>query len=585
MSSIGDDTDVEVQTRDAASGSEYEDEDDAKRQEADDSGDTESEREGRFHGPDSSWRFYTKEDRAIATSLDQAENNDLSAHLYNAHAWKRALRDVERMREALPWHSKNRWIKPDDTGRLSFLPPASWTAWPLRPEDVPRSQEQWGIPATDPADEADTFANRDPWRPGLHLHNELKAAFLCRAKDGFREREQAFAVQKQKLAKGTLSKTRFSTRSKSSHSDGEYNEDSDESNEDQLRQENLKEDENDTEMAAESVSGFRARSEEHVPYFLLDDERAGSILEPTIQHITAKFDDLLIGLHKSQLGHRQDRSRSRGSSTGPRLRSKSRERPRSVASVPAKRKRVVSGLKDEEVAPASESPEFETEVRAGMDPQHGSRRRMPAPRDWSEVLGIAAIVGWDQEILDRAARRCAAMFGETMTIRMMPETSFGNARDQVVEYVPDMVPPIDESSWEGMEPEKDSEEEPQGQPNLACPDKTCRRQSEPYASAWRLREHLKRKHLFTEQQINRLVPRPSTPASRTTITKTDRYPAGEEEDAASSEDVVIGNDQDVAAVRLDGFLQPIDIRLHRSKDKQPRKRSTSRPRADYTSAE
>nr|GFD54542.1 hypothetical protein [Tanacetum cinerariifolium] len=40
----------------------------------------EEEWEGRFHGPDSSWRFYTEAERSLASSLDQVENNDLSAH-------------------------------------------------------------------------------------------------------------------------------------------------------------------------------------------------------------------------------------------------------------------------------------------------------------------------------------------------------------------------------------------------------------------------------------------------------------------------------------------------------------------------
>lgn len=206
---------------------------------------------------------------------------------------------------------------------------------------------------------------------------------------------------------------------------------------------------------------------------------------------------------------------------------------------------------------------------------------MPAPRDWSEVLGIAAMVGWDQDVLDRAARRCAATFGESMTMRIMPETSFGNPRDQTVEYVPDMTPPIDDSSAEYNLDSEDENEEP---PGLACPEESCRRHSEPYESAWRLREHLKKKHKLSKDEVDRLVPRVSAPTLQTRVK--DRGEASAEEDEVAEDDpVALEGDQETGAVRLDGFLKPINIRLHRAKDKQPRKRSASRRRVEDTSAE
>ncbi|KAK4507558.1 hypothetical protein PRZ48_001293 [Zasmidium cellare] len=542
MSSIGDDAEAEVQDeiRDASSGSDYEDE--AKPQDEDYDEDSESEREGRFHGPDSSWRFYTKEERAIVSSLDQAENNDLSAHLYNAHVWKQGLRDVERMRDCLPWHGKHRWIQPEDNGKLPFLPPAAWTAWPLRPEDVPRSQEQWGIPAVDPDVEASTFTKAEPWRPGLHLQEELKAIFLRRAKESFRERERADAVKKQDVAHASGSKTPVSFKSRPRHSGSEQTDDGDESDEDEIDQQKVKKensDDDDVDMESvndqESVSDQEIDDVEYLPSFLLDDDQASSILEPTVHHIIAKFNDLLIGLHKSRLGHHQDRSRSRGSSAGSRLHSKSRERPRSAASVPAKRKRAASDIKVEDAMSESEDAESESDedMRTGRDPQPGGRRRMLAPRDWSEVLGIAAMVGWDQDILDRAARRCAATFGESMTMRVMPETSFGNTRDQVVEYVPIMIPPIDESASDDNDMESD--EESKEPPSLACREPSCRRHSKPFGSTWRLREHLKRKHKFSKEQIDRVAPRLSAPTSRTRAIKTEPTSDAEEEEEEEEE--------------------------------------------------
>jgi len=48
-----------------------------------------------FRGPPSTWRSLTEEDRAINTSLVQQRNEDLSIHLYNAHALKRRVREAK----------------------------------------------------------------------------------------------------------------------------------------------------------------------------------------------------------------------------------------------------------------------------------------------------------------------------------------------------------------------------------------------------------------------------------------------------------------------------------------------------------
>jgi len=40
-------------------------------------------------------------------------------------------------------------------------------------------------------------------------------------------------------------------------------------------------------------------------------------------------------------------------------------------------------------------------------------------RDWSDVLGVAAMQGWDRAVVDAAAGRCAALFGEGMDFRVV----------------------------------------------------------------------------------------------------------------------------------------------------------------------
>ena len=47
------------------------------------------------------------------------------------------------------------------------------------------------------------------------------------------------------------------------------------------------------------------------------------------------------------------------------------------------------------------------------------RQRKLGLRDWGEVLGVAAMVGWDREVIDKAVSRCAKLFGEGIDFRML----------------------------------------------------------------------------------------------------------------------------------------------------------------------
>lgn len=61
-------------------------------------------------------------------------------------------------------------------------------------------------------------------------------------------------------------------------------------------------------------------------------------------------------------------------------------------------------------------------------------------RDWKDVLGAAALAGFPREALDRAARRCADLFGGSMELHTMNETLLhDDDRDQRVQYHPGMA--------------------------------------------------------------------------------------------------------------------------------------------------
>jgi len=67
---------------------------------------SESDRPNRFKGPRSTWRMLTADERLVSTSMTQLRDQDLSIHLYNAHAMKRRHYDIESASKLKPWANK-----------------------------------------------------------------------------------------------------------------------------------------------------------------------------------------------------------------------------------------------------------------------------------------------------------------------------------------------------------------------------------------------------------------------------------------------------------------------------------------------
>jgi len=82
-----------------------------------------------------------------------------------------------------------------------------------------------------------------------------------------------------------------------------------------------------------------------------------------------------------------------------------------------------------------------------------SRKAKVRPRDWREILGAAALAGFPAPVLDRAARRCADLFGQSFVLHTLPE---GPSTDhQTKRYDPGIItagippPLLDDDNSEG----------------------------------------------------------------------------------------------------------------------------------------
>lgn len=500
---------------------------------------TDGQRPGRFYGPDSSWRWYTEDERALTASLQQDENNDLSLALFNVHALRARAHDLGNVSSVRPWHTKGRWIQADREGNIPFQPPPQWAAWPLKPELVPRTREVWGKSAPHPEQESESYSKSEAWKPSLNLQEELKALFLRQAKRRFDQREQ----EEDSEPASQSGRSALSHRSSSSADD-----------------EQVSTDDERTKTFPHGASSPTASSS--TPLFMADDDLIDTILQPTVRHVISSQHKLLAALHESRRGHRLDPSLTTRAKRNEPAVAELKARPAPNAGPVRKRKRVVSDV----IAPQATTKQDLDRVETVSDHTRKARGqyvRLPGQRDWSEVLGIAAMAGCGPSVIDRTARRCAAIFGETMSMRFMGETSADTSRDSIVEYVPDMVPPIET-------PAETQKDHPAQDLINACPHTSCRRHYEPYEKHWRLREHLKKSHKYNANQLKKFT------LKRTECDRHAARPADFPREVGRDRD---GEDEEdsPAESERDDFLQPITVPIGRSRDKRTRaSRSRSR---------
>ena len=495
------------------------DQDDLEDEDEDEGESEDDDRENRFTGPSSTWRHFTADERALEASLDQERANDLSIHLYNAHALKARVRDPEASFKVKAYHGKKRWIKRNEDGTLPWYPEARWTAWPLEPQNVPRKEERFGVDLFDLGADRVTYRMNEPWKPSADLEDEIHALILRKAKERFRERQVAQSSEHQTKTGPT---NRVETTNPVLDVKRETNDAAGE------QQSGANDDQDNPESSDSSGGGFG------VLHMLTDDDEAASILQPTVRHIISQLDDLLSGLSKSRQGHEpriNQKSRPRSMSGQPRTQSprkdsagKHRPLRRNVASskdaqangsteanetVSHKRQAFDDEYIDTSSAPGKHSPGEDTSegIVSGdtgtnlVDDKKPKRQRPLNPRDWSEVIGMASLVGWDPAIVERAARRCSSLFGENMQFNASALSDAGTSISDNTLPTNGQRMPHSSPHWmnDFLVNEGDGKNR-----CLSCPLPECQRQGEPFEKAWRWREHMKRSHKYSKAEIEKL---------------------------------------------------------------------------------
>ena len=352
-------------------------------------------RSNTFRGPPSTWRNWTAPERDLAASLDQLQAKDLSVHLYNSFK----LRQRNRTRDPSQREGSSKRSGKAKEGS-QWIPPKVWTAWPLPPGIVPREHDErrWEEGAV-PFE----LYHARPKRPGQHLKELLFAQVLRKSKDRFCDRPWGDG---QHPADSTIRPPQQSQSRR-----GSYN------------------------------GRLGAKEDKQVPsqkpVVMADDQRASEILQPSVQHMMSKLDDLFVGLHHARSSYLSAEDSGSESQSQISQRSTSRGRPQ-------KRKREASKIEVDAEAShdAPKHPESDFNKHRASRNKSGSKGKIQHTRsasrrsrsqdfrdrkvrlglrDWSDVLGIASMTGWNQHVVASATSRCVNLFGEGIKFRTLEE--------------------------------------------------------------------------------------------------------------------------------------------------------------------
>jgi hypothetical protein len=529
-------------------------------------------RPNRFQGQPSVWKRYTAADRQTAASLEQLRNQDLAAHLYNAHALKhRVRRPAEDLAQLKNWQSREHWLKRgkdleymDVSGEVQteLVPAKDWTAWPLPPprtstlHNQPRryvgsANNGWTVGGTGVQDAAE------------ELREELLATFLRSAKERWNAR-QPDDTPIHEGERTTQSRSRSRSKSarsaRSASSSKNHIKIDDDSQTDDAEKQH--EDEQKFGHIIAKRGGRATRPETFLkPTFLVDDNRAQRTLEPVINSVLSKLDDLALAVRRTRLNHfgrgadsdmssySEFTSGAESSEPSSRPISRSQSRPRQSRKRSARpvsrpmsaqyRSASIKARINTQNNPSASATDSSSDSGLDIKNEKSTTRPRPSRRtsteserkrspgrddgrvglmDWSEVLGLAAAKGWNEGAVSRTAQRCAALFGESMSLVPLDESIATKPPREPVHYTPSTIPAPDPSL---MRPSKRPYFRPK---TLRCPHVDCYGHEKDFEAPYRVVQHCIRNHGYDPRTND-----------------------------SDNEERTVGG------VHIDGFLQPIEV--------------------------
>ena len=441
-------------------------------------------RPNRHYGSSATWRRWTKDERATAEYLDQIRSTDLSVHLFNAFALRKSANVLRPPRMEKGMSAID--ILGDELEDI-FTPPKVWTAWPMPVAEVPRETITNHVKGRNSQGSVDA-------PPSACLQDCLLATTMRTARERWESRQWAVQQLARQDGEEFVDHARHSLPQKSCNKPLLSNTDlpmfsakafeilDDDGASDNGRK---------IKDGSDSQKDLYQGSPNARPVSLADDDKARRLLLPSTRHILSGLDDLLVGLHVARqsyanpsydAGDWEGVTASESESGASRPASKRRGRSRNL--------RASSTLSNVTIdSEASSSSRRTKNMRAVHTTPHDVQLARLGLRDWSDVLGMANLTGWDKDAVNRASKRCARLFGENMLFRTFHEgengqpSHFTEALATGDELVQGPFTENEENALEGGELQ-----------DLTCPESSCPRHQIPFQTIENLQHHLQQFH-------------------------------------------------------------------------------------------
>lgn len=272
--------------------------------------------------------------------------------------------------------------------------------------------------------------------------------------------------------------------------------------------------------------------------FLADDDKAKALLQPCVDSVLCQLDDLALAVRRSRQNHFAPYSGWSGSEftsdaesvvSGSKATAKSRSKSQLARSrkglspfgqddcsekrlepkLPKSQQFYDSDSASDYGADYREENSDENDPPSRIMPKSGAgwskktRQRSVSSSashvtfqtramDWSEVLGIAAVTGWNTQAVTRTAQRCAVLFDEAMSFRKFDVDLATQPIPEAVQYTPSTVSAP--ANLSPKDPAIASKRPYFLTGTLRCPHSGCKHSKQDFAQPFRVVEHIRRAH-------------------------------------------------------------------------------------------
>ncbi|KAJ6015528.1 hypothetical protein N7540_010119 [Penicillium herquei] len=366
-------------------------------------------RPNRWEGHATNYRQAIVAERSVFNSLRALRANDLAGHLYDAFAIRQKST-----------HDQSEPSDPDDSDEeetRSFR--KKWIAWPMTATSVPRTDEN----LRRRLDGFDTYRMQPDSRPSAELEEWIMATMMRTGKETYMARESGWKEVK-------------------------VPQEANQPDPDAIVDDAAAKDENEQNDDSKKPQSKNSKSMPRHPVIQADEDILHRQLRPLSRTVISQLDQLLMGLHHS-LRHRtndMDSSDDSATDTDEEIsRSRSGSRPKQKGQKQDQLRGTKRGRKDSHLdrpsasrASASRSSSYidatDDDTPSGETPNQSRGRMMDRLllRDWSEIMGIASIMGLPSNAVERASKRCADLFEQDMSFR-----TFHEGRIEPLERLPD----------------------------------------------------------------------------------------------------------------------------------------------------